>query len=142
MVRVGPCSLLPETDPQSWWRTAVVYEVYPRSFADGDGDGEGDLTGLTSRLPYLGDLGVDALWIAPWYPSPLADGGYDVTDYRGIHPLLGDLADAEEMLEAAHRLGLRVIIDLVSPTTPPRAPVVREALAAGRLLRAPALPVP
>lgn len=114
-----------------WWHTAVTYEVYPRSFADGNGDGEGDLPGLTSRLPYLADLGVDALWIAPWYPSPLADGGYDITDYRDIHPMYGTLRDAEELLTAAGRLGIRVLIDLVANHTSHEHPWFREALAAG-----------
>jgi alpha-glucosidase len=122
---------MPPATPPPWWRTAVVYEVYPRSFADGNGDGDGDLPGLTSRLPYLADLGVDALWIAPWYPSPLADGGYDVSDYRAIHPRFGTLADAETMLEAAHRLGLRVIIDLVANHTSADHPWFRAALSAG-----------
>ena len=74
-----------------WWRTAVIYQVYIRSFADGNGDGTGDLAGVRSRLGYLKDLGVDALWFNPWYPSPLADGGYDVADYRAIHPAFGTL---------------------------------------------------
>lgn len=113
-----------------WWRTAVTYEVYPRSFADGNGDGEGDLLGLTSRLPYLAQLGVDALWIAPWYPSPLADGGYDITNYRNIHPLFGDLADAEELLAAASEHNIRILIDLVANHTSSEHPWFREALAA------------
>ena len=105
-------------DPgRTWWHDAVIYEIYPRSFADADGDGEGDLAGLVSRLPYLAELGVDAIWVAPWYPSPLADGGYDVSDYRDIHPLLGTLADAEGLVAAAHDHGLRVIIDLVANHT-------------------------
>ena len=74
-----------------WWRTAVIYQIYIRSFADGDGDGIGDLAGIRSRLPYLRDLGVDAIWITPFYPSPMADGGYDVADYRDIDPLFGTL---------------------------------------------------
>ena len=81
----------PETDPQ-WWRGAVIYQVYPRSFADGNGDGTGDLEGLRQRLPYLRDLGIDAIWVTPWYVSPLADGGYDVADYRAIDPAFGTLA--------------------------------------------------
>ena len=80
----------PTTDPL-WWRSAVIYQVYIRSFADGNGDGTGDLAGVRSRLEYLRDLGVDALWFTPWYPSPLADGGYDVSDYRAIHPAFGEL---------------------------------------------------
>ena len=114
-----------------WWRRAVVYEVYPRSFADGNGDGEGDLAGLLDRLPYLADLGVDGIWIAPWYPSPMADGGYDVSDYCDIHPLFGDLADAEAVLRRARELGLRVIIDVVPNHTSDQHPWFQAALAAG-----------
>ena len=72
-----------------WWRSAVVYQIYPRSFSDHDHDGTGDILGIIDRLPYLAQLGIDALWISPWYPSPLADGGYDVSDYRDIHPDCG-----------------------------------------------------
>jgi alpha-glucosidase len=96
-----------------WWRTAVVYQVYIRSFADDNGDGIGDIAGLRSRLPYLARLGVDALWINPWYPSPQADAGYDVADYRDIDPGYGTLAEAEELIVAAHDAGLRVILDIV-----------------------------
>jgi alpha-glucosidase len=74
-----------------WWRTAAIYEVYVRSFADGSGDGIGDLTGVRARLPYLAELGIDAIWFTPWYPSPMADAGYDVADYRAIEPLFGRL---------------------------------------------------
>jgi alpha-glucosidase len=114
-----------------WWRDAVTYEVYPRSFADGNGDGDGDLEGLLARLPYLADLGVDALWIAPWYPSPLADGGYDVSDHRDIHPMFGTLADADAVLAAAHALGLRVLVDVVANHTSDAHPWFADALAAG-----------
>ncbi|AEW98907.1 glycoside hydrolase family 13 protein [Streptantibioticus cattleyicolor] len=114
-----------------WWHQAVLYQVYPRSFADGDGDGTGDLKGLRDRLPYLAALGVDALWICPWYPSPWADGGYDVTDHRGVHPLLGTLADAEELVAAAHAQDLRVLLDLVPNHTATDHPWFRAALAAG-----------
>jgi alpha-glucosidase len=96
-----------------WWRDAVVYQVYIRSFADGNGDGTGDLDGLRSRLPYLADLGVDAVWVNPWYPSPLADGGYDVADYRDINPMFGTLEQAEQMIAEAHALGLKVLADVV-----------------------------
>ncbi|HCX85354.1 MAG TPA: hypothetical protein DHV14_09530 [Micrococcales bacterium] len=98
---------------QEWWRDAVFYQVYPRSFADSDGDGEGDLAGLTQRLPALAALGVDALWLTPFYPSPMVDGGYDVADYTGVDPRYGDLAAFDALLARAHELGLRVTIDLV-----------------------------
>ncbi len=111
-----------------WWRRAVVYQIYIRSFADGDGDGVGDLPGIRQRLPHLRELGVDAVWITPWYPSPMADGGYDVADYRDIDPLFGTLADAEAMIEDAHRLGLKVIIDIVPNHSSDRHPWFRNAL--------------
>ncbi|MCB0908864.1 MAG: glycoside hydrolase family 13 protein [Nocardioidaceae bacterium] len=98
---------------ESWWRTAVVYQVYIRSFADGNGDGIGDVAGLRARLPYLADLGVDVLWINPWYRSPQADAGYDVTDYRDIDPAYGTLPEAEAFIVEAHAAGLRVILDIV-----------------------------
>ncbi|MFC7303724.1 glycoside hydrolase family 13 protein [Streptomyces monticola] len=100
------------TDPE-WWRGAVIYQVYPRSFADGNGDGTGDLEGIRSRLPYLKELGVDAVWLSPFYASPQADGGYDVADYRAIDPMFGTLLDADAVLRDAHELGLRIIVDLV-----------------------------
>ena len=101
-------------DPNTpWWRHAVTYQVYVRSFADSDGDGVGDLPGITSRLPYLRDLGVDAVWMTPFYTSPQHDHGYDVADYEDIDPLFGTLADADVLLTRAHELGLKVIVDLV-----------------------------
>ncbi|WP_340561869.1 glycoside hydrolase family 13 protein [Streptomyces sp. GSL17-111] len=96
-----------------WWRDAVIYQVYPRSFADGNGDGMGDLPGIRRRLPYLAELGVDAVWLSPFYASPQADAGYDVADYRAIDPMFGDLHDADALIRDAHTLGLRVIVDLV-----------------------------
>ena len=96
-----------------WWRDAVIYQVYVRSFADADGDGVGDLPGVRSRLPYLAELGVDAVWLTPFYTSPMADGGYDVADYRDVDPLFGTLADARALVADAHELGLRVIVDVV-----------------------------
>ena len=113
-----------------WWRDAVIYEVYPRSFADSDGDGEGDLPGLRAALPYLADLGVDGIWIAPWFPSPMADGGYDVSDYRDIHPMFGTLADADALVREAHQHGLRVIVDMVANHTSDQHAWFRAALAA------------
>jgi len=97
----------------AWWEKGVVYQVYPRSFQDTDGDGVGDLPGITRRLEHLRWLGVDAVWISPFYPSPMTDFGYDVTDYCGVDPLFGSLADFDAMLAEAHRLGLRVILDLI-----------------------------
>jgi alpha-glucosidase len=114
-----------------WWRDAVVYEVYLRSFADSDDDGIGDIGGLRRRLPYLADLGVDALWITPWYPSPMADGGYDVADHRDIDPRFGTLEDADALLADAHALGLRVVTDLVANHTSEQHPWFVAALAAG-----------
>ncbi|MER7736240.1 glycoside hydrolase family 13 protein [Streptomyces erythrochromogenes] len=96
-----------------WWRDAVIYQVYPRSFADSNGDGMGDLEGIRSRLPYLKELGVDAVWLSPFYASPQADAGYDVADYRAIDPMFGTLHDADAVIREAHGLGLRIIVDLV-----------------------------
>ncbi|MGW0708019.1 glycoside hydrolase family 13 protein [Streptomyces sp. NPDC002643] len=98
---------------RDWWRDAVIYQVYPRSFADSNGDGMGDLEGVRSRLPYLRDLGVDAVWLSPFYASPQADAGYDVADYRAVDPMFGNLLDADALIRDAHDLGLRVIVDLV-----------------------------
>ncbi|MFJ3693136.1 alpha-amylase family glycosyl hydrolase [Streptomyces sp. NPDC090052] len=114
-----------------WWRDAVIYQVYVRSFADSDGDGIGDLRGIEERLPYLAELGADAVWLTPFYASPQADGGYDVADYRVVDPLFGTLSDAESLLRAAHRLGLRVIVDVVPNHTSDRHVWFREALAGG-----------
>ncbi|MFF3624533.1 glycoside hydrolase family 13 protein [Streptomyces sp. NPDC002467] len=114
-----------------WWRDAVIYQVYVRSFADSDGDGVGDLRGVRERLPHLARLGVDAVWLTPFYVSPQADGGYDVADYRAVDPLFGDLADADELIAAAHALGLRVIVDVVPNHTSAEHPWFREALRSG-----------
>ncbi|GGO64415.1 glycoside hydrolase family 13 protein [Nonomuraea cavernae] len=114
-----------------WWRDAVIYEVYLRSFADGNGDGVGDLLGLRGRLRYLADLGVDAIWVTPFYPSPMADFGYDVADHRDVDPIFGTLADAKAVIDDAHRLGLRVIMDVVPNHTSDRHAWFRQAVAAG-----------
>lgn len=115
-----------------WWRSAVIYQVYLRSFADGDGDGVGDIAGLRARLPYLAHLNVDALWINPWYPSPMADAGYDISDPRDIDPMYGSLSDAQALIDEAHEYGLRVILDVVPNHTSDQRPWFREALAGGR----------
>jgi alpha-glucosidase len=112
-----------------WWRTASIYQIYMRSFADANGDGIGDIAGIRDRLPYLRRLGVDALWLTPWNVSPMADAGYDVQDYRDIDPLFGTLAEAEEFIADAHRHDLRVIVDLVPNHCSDRHPWFRAALA-------------
>src|SRR5690242_17687574 len=114
-----------------WWLNGVVYQVYVRSFADSDGDGVGDLPGITARLPYLRDLGADALWITPFYASPQHDHGYDVRDYYDVDPLFGQLADADTLFARAHELGLRVIVDVVPNHTSSEHPWFQAALAAG-----------
>ena len=113
----------------SWWRQATVYQVYPRSFADADGDGIGDLPGVTSRMGYLADLGIDAIWLSPFYPSALADGGYDVADYRNVAPEVGTLEDFDAMMAAAHAVGIKVIVDIVPNHTSDRHRWFAEALA-------------
>ncbi len=107
----------------------MVYQVYPRSFADSDGSGLGDLPGLTSRIDHLAELGVDAIWLSPFYPSPMADGGYDVSDYRDVHPQLGTLDDFDALVAAAHERGLKIIVDIVPNHTSNEHPWFEEALA-------------
>ena len=102
-----------EFEATQWWQTGVIYQVYPRSFQDTDGDGVGDLRGIAARLDYLVGLGVDAIWISPFYPSPMKDFGYDVSDYTGVDPLFGTMEDFDALLAAAHARGLRVILDFV-----------------------------
>jgi alpha-glucosidase len=114
-----------------WWRTAAVYQIYPRSFADSGGDGIGDLPGITSRISYLKQLGVDAVWLSPFYPSALADGGYDVDDYRDIDPRLGTLEDFDAMVTTLHDAGLKVIVDIVPNHSSNRHRWFVDALAAG-----------
>jgi len=116
-------------DDANWWRQAVVYQIYPRSFADSDGDGLGDIAGITSRVPYLASLGIDAVWLSPFYPSALADGGYDVDDHRDVDPRLGTLADFDEMVTALHSRGVRVYVDVVPNHSSDLHPWFRAALA-------------
>ncbi len=117
-------------DPMPWWRNAVCYQIYVRSFADSDGDGIGDLPGVTARLPHLRDLGVDALWLTPFYTSPQHDHGYDVADYCDVDPLFGRLSDADDLIRAAHELDLKVMVDIVPNHTSSEHAWFREALAA------------
>ncbi|WP_374927730.1 glycoside hydrolase family 13 protein [Kytococcus sedentarius] len=126
----GPIVHSPSTGTE-WWRHAVIYQIYPRSWADGGGDGTGDLAGITSRLEHLAALGVDAVWVSPFYVSPMKDGGYDVADYRDIDPLFGTLADADAFIARAHELGLRVIVDLVPNHSSDQHEWFQAALAAG-----------
>ncbi|HEU4571453.1 MAG TPA: alpha-amylase family glycosyl hydrolase [Candidatus Limnocylindrales bacterium] len=114
---VEPAAASPPRDPRDWWRRGVLYQIYPRSYQDSNGDGVGDLRGITSRLDHLrgrpDSLGIDGIWISPFYPSPMADFGYDVADYCGVDPRFGTLGDLEELLGQAHERGIRVIVDLV-----------------------------
>ena len=106
----------------TWWHEGVIYQIYPRSFQDSNGDGVGDLPGITSRLDYLAALGITAVWISPFYPSPMADFGYDVADYTGVDPLFGTLADFDTLITAAHARGFRVILDFVPNHTSDQHP--------------------
>src|ERR1051326_7708931 len=100
-------------DTLPWWQRGIVYQIYPRSFKDSNGDGIGDLRGIISQLAYLKWLGVEAIWISPFYPSPMVDFGYDVSDYTDVDPLFGDMAAFDELVQEAHRQGIKVIIDFV-----------------------------
>ena len=114
-----------------WWRDAVIYQIYPRSFSDANGDGNGDLQGVIDRLDYLQALGVDALWLSPFYPSPLADGGYDVADYCDVDPRLGTLDQFDELVAKAHERGIGIIVDIVPNHTSDQNRWLQEALAQG-----------
>ena len=121
-----PWTAAPPPDPD-WWRGAVIYQIYPRSFQDSNNDGIGDLAGIIARLPYVADLGVDAIWISPFFPSPMLDFGYDVTEYCGVDPMFGTLEDFDALIARAHELGLRVLIDLVLSHTSDRHPWFAES---------------
>ena len=123
-----------------WWKSAVIYEIYPRSFQDSNGDGVGDLNGITQRLGYLEALGVDAIWIAPFFTSPQVDFGYDISDYENVDPQYGTLADFDRLLAEAHKRQIRVVIDMVLNHTSDQHPWFIEATAfaplrCARLLR-------
>src|SRR5271154_957541 len=117
------------TPPVKWWKRGIIYQIYPRSCQDSDGDGVGDLAGIRQRLPYFRWLGVDALWISPIFPSPMADFGYDVSNYCDIDPLFGTLAEFDLLLAEAHRLRLKVILDFVPNHTSDRHPWFLESRA-------------
>ena len=121
-----PAGVLPESR-QMWYKSCIIYEVHVRAFQDSDGDGTGDFRGLTSRLDYLRDLGITAIWLLPFSPSPLKDDGYDISDYYGVHPNYGTLADFKVFLREAHKRGLRVIAELVMNHTSDQHPWFQRA---------------
>ena len=116
-----------DQDERDWWRRGIFYQVYPRSFQDSNGDGVGDLRGIIARLPHLTRLGVDAVWLSPIFTSPMADFGYDISDYTGIDPLFGSMEDFDALVAAAHDSGLKLILDLVPNHTSDQHPWFIEA---------------
>src|SRR5215207_1982409 len=110
-----------------WWKNGIIYQIYPRSFQDSNGDGVGDVSGIVGRLDYLAWLGVDAIWISPIYPSPMADFGYDIMDYCAVDPIFGTLDDVDRLLREAHGRGIRIILDLVPNHTSDRHPWFLES---------------
>ena len=111
-------------EKRAWWKEAVIYQIYPRSFADSNGDGIGDLNGITEHLPYLKELGIDVIWLCPVYSSPNDDNGYDISDYRNIMADFGTMADFDRMLAAAHGLGIRIVMDLGGSSMRPPASII------------------
>src|SRR5262249_31200783 len=120
--RGGQPSKHPRTTSTPWWKHAVIYEIYPRSFQDSNVDGIGDLNGITERLDYLHDLGIDAIWLSPIYPSPQVDFGYDISDYENIDPQYGTLADFDRLISEANKRGIRIIMDMVMNHTSDKHP--------------------
>ena len=120
---------------KEWWRGGVIYQIYPRSYQDSNNDGIGDLAGITSRLEYIAELGVDGIWISPIFTSPMKDMGYDVSDYRDIDPLFGDLEDFDRLVEKAHSLGLKVMIDQVLSHSSDQHPFFKPASRINRMIR-------
>ena len=118
------------SNDRNWWRQAAIYQIYPRSFKDSNGDALGDIKGITSKIDYLASLNIDAVWLSPFYPSALADGGYDVDDYRDVDPKLGSLADFDEMLNKLHEVGIRVFVDIVPNHSSNRHVWFQEAIKA------------
>ena len=145
MTSTSSCSqgLAPRTDTDAWWRDAVIYQIYPRSFADANGDGIGDIQGIREHVDHLATLGVDAVWISPFYPSPQVDAGYDVSDYFSLAPEYGTLAELDALIADLHEVGIRVVIDLVpnhssdQQRVVPRRPGGRTRFARARPLHLP-----
>lgn len=131
MLDLGSFDAVRPAADDAWWRSAAIYQLYVRSFADANGDGIGDLAGVRAHLAYLAGLGIDAIWFNPWYPSPMSDAGYDIADYRDIEPAFGTLADADALIAAAHAVGIRIIIDVVPNHGSDQHPWFQAALATG-----------